>query len=113
MKDILGSPLFNFHNYYECMSYLPGISRYIGFDSSVSFTKMQRSFVMNRCSDNSSYVHFRTHRIIRIDNCWYFLLRDGEGMNMGPYESKEEAEESLEIFMCTFKLERDESDSIE
>ena len=41
--------------------------------------------------------YFRTERIFRIDNVWYFSTR--EGCNIGPYNTRDATEKGLKCFL--------------
>ena len=52
---------------------------------------------MQRKTDAIEAVHFQADRIHNLNGRWYFLTR--EGGNIGPFESKRQAEKSLR---CSF-----------
>jgi hypothetical protein len=52
---------------------------------------------MNRETDLTHKVYFRADRFHRSDGEWYFLTR--EGINVGPFESKERAEGELANYL--------------
>jgi hypothetical protein len=50
---------------------------------------------------------FRSGRLFKVDNEWYVETR--EGVNLGPYESREEAERAIESFIKVLTDEGDEA----
>jgi hypothetical protein len=52
---------------------------------------------MNRDTDLVQKVYFRADRFHRSDGYWYFVTR--EGVNMGPFESKQRAEAELANYL--------------
>jgi hypothetical protein len=56
---------------------------------------------MQRKNDATGVVHFQANRIHNLNGSWYFLTR--EGGNIGPFESKRQAEKSLALFLSGVK----------
>lgn len=52
---------------------------------------------MNRVTDSSEKVRFRADRFYRSGGYWYFSTR--EGVDVGPFESKTQAETELLIYL--------------
>ncbi len=52
---------------------------------------------MKRVTDRKPKVRFRANRFHRSNGYWYFVTR--EGINMGPFESKERAESQLTNYL--------------
>lgn len=52
---------------------------------------------MNRVTDHYQTVYFRANRFHNSNGYWYFVTR--EGINMGPFESKERAETELANYL--------------
>ena len=50
---------------------------------------------------------FRSGRLFKVDNEWYVATR--EGVNLGPYESREEAEGAIDSFIKVLTDEGDEA----
>lgn len=46
---------------------------------------------------------FRTERVFNVDAEWFFAVRDGG--NCGPFESKQDAESKLNIFLSDFEAQ--------
>jgi hypothetical protein len=57
--------------------------------------------MMKRHTDGQESTRFRSNRIHCINSQWYFLTR--EGINMGPFASKNEVERQLDLFLSAFK----------
>ena len=56
---------------------------------------------MQRKTDAIESVHFQANRIHNLNGRWYFLTR--EGGNIGPFESKRQAEKSLALYLSGMK----------
>ena len=56
---------------------------------------------MNRKTDDPAEVHFQADRVHNLNGKWYFMTR--EGRNIGPFESKEEAEKEVALFLSRYK----------
>jgi ATP-dependent RNA circularization protein (DNA/RNA ligase family) len=52
---------------------------------------------MQRKTDDHETMHFHAHRIHNLNGKWYFLTR--RGSNIGPFESKRQAEKALALFL--------------
>tara|TARA_R110002072_G_scaffold77138_1_gene180284 strand:- start:10712 stop:10897 length:186 start_codon:yes stop_codon:yes gene_type:complete len=52
---------------------------------------------MKRKLDDPLEVHFHADRIHNLNGRWYFLTREGD--NIGPFESKKQAEKELALFL--------------
>lgn len=56
---------------------------------------------MQRKTDAPEAVHFQANRIHNLNGKWYFLTREGD--NIGPFESKRQAEKSLALYISGVK----------
>ena len=57
--------------------------------------------MMNRKTDDPAGVYFQTGRVHNLNGKWYFMTR--EGRNIGPFESREEAEKEIALFLSRYK----------
>ena len=60
---------------------------------------------MTRQSDTDERAHFQTSRFFNANGAWYFATREGD--DHGPFESLEDAEEQLDVYLFTWEQEGD------
>lgn len=64
---------------------------------SIAFTLFILVNVVRRKTDTPGDIHFQADRIHNLNGSWYFLTR--KGGNIGPFETKRQAERSLALFL--------------
>jgi Domain of unknown function (DUF6316) len=61
-------------------------------------SKPQRRMAIKRSNDQNEEMHFRSGRMLRINNEWFFLTREGE--TVGPFPDKGSALQELNSYIA-------------